>query len=317
MPVEAPTADGRVFAVVEVTSQISECSGAGGEHYVLAIDGTAQLAHAGGHAEYRKLAGFYVAELMMQPRTDEDHDRNPDSSRSGWCLDRLPRFDASALRLVPARDRAEAQRLLARIARSGMARPTFELGTHAARETIGVARVLDFRDGAVELEPIDGGVPAWVELPASNEPVLRGDPIVIASDAATAKPTRMFVADTIAGARAWGAAVRSHGWPPQPIVLVHGYALARWTAVGTVIADPRCGPTIAATEGRGSDFIAETLRAAAPANARIGETVLAVFVPRFAPDACGHTMRAVRVYRAPHGTDVEHGIPPGLTRLAE
>jgi hypothetical protein len=111
------------LAVVEVVQVFHECSGAGGEHYVLRIhDGRKppRLAHAGGHAVYLflsprlapKTPTFLVAELDVTAR--------PAPQSSGWCLDRLPAFDASARRLVRARSRADAERIRGRFAATGL-----------------------------------------------------------------------------------------------------------------------------------------------------------------------------------------------------
>lgn len=126
-PSTAPASATHV-AAVELSRTWSECSNAGGEHAAFAIGGTRKhvltMAHAGGHAEYfafggrsfappgpRAAGGWYVAELVMVARPDEDHDANPDSGVSGWCLDGMPRFVAEVVRLWPAADEAEARRL--------------------------------------------------------------------------------------------------------------------------------------------------------------------------------------------------------------
>ncbi|MBL8622289.1 MAG: hypothetical protein JNK64_13330 [Myxococcales bacterium] len=118
------------FAAVELSQTWSECSNAGGEHAAFAIGGSRmhvlRMAHAGGHAEYyefggrsfsppgpRAASGWFVAELIVAPRVDEDHDDNPDSGLAGWCLDGMPRFVAEVVRLWPAADEAEARRLAA------------------------------------------------------------------------------------------------------------------------------------------------------------------------------------------------------------
>ncbi len=120
----------RSLTVVELTRTWSECSNAGGEHAAFAIGGqrmhVLRMAHAGGHGEYhdfsdrsfsppgpRDASGWYVAELIMHARPDEDHDGNPDSSLAGWCLDGMPRFVAEVVRLWPAADEDEARRLAA------------------------------------------------------------------------------------------------------------------------------------------------------------------------------------------------------------
>ena len=67
-----------------------------------------------------KAPRFFVAELTWRGIADPDHDDNPDSSRAGWCLDRLPQYDAFASKLVRAADRADAEQRLARYAHDGM-----------------------------------------------------------------------------------------------------------------------------------------------------------------------------------------------------
>jgi hypothetical protein len=120
------------LAVVEVIQRFDECSGAGGEHFVLRIHdgGKPRLAHAGGHASYLGLLGtpqkprstFYVAELeLLEPP------RNPSSK--GWCLDRMPTFHADARRLVIAKSRADAEQLLVKLAAKGLPTPAPTWGT--------------------------------------------------------------------------------------------------------------------------------------------------------------------------------------------
>jgi hypothetical protein len=124
-PAFTPSRPDARLAALELDAEWSECSGAGGYHASLAIDGLAmhrlRYVHAGGHASYtrfgaarfgagkRPASGWFVGEIVLAGRTDEDHDRNPDSSRSGWCLDGMPRFDGQVLRLWPARDEADAR----------------------------------------------------------------------------------------------------------------------------------------------------------------------------------------------------------------
>jgi hypothetical protein len=316
-----PDADGRVLAIVEVQASVVECSNMGGIHYVLSIDGNTSVAHAGGHGDYRKLQGFYVAELRFKPRVDEDHDDSPDTSRGGWCLDSLPAFAASAMRLVPARDRADATRLLAELQRTGMPPTTIELAKTSIADTIGIARVREIKpDETVVLEPIAGSVPAWFVRPNYTANGLRrGDAIVIASDAKT-RPTRFFIADSTSAAYAWAAEIRAHGWPRSPEI-ADPFGQARWTVLGKVIAGEHdCGLLISGGTGHHSEFVMPTMLAPAPPQSKVGDTVIAVVVPRFTPDRCGNTVRATRVYRAQGVTDDElslHGIPSGLVPLVE
>ena len=306
-----------MYAVVEVTQRITECSGAGGEHYVLAIDEPGQprprLAHAGGHAVYLGLlptfaneqpaSRHYVAELVMRARGSEDNDGNPDSSRKGWCLDGLPEFDAIAYRLVRARDRTDAHRLLARIQHTGMAPPTTTIAPATGSETIGVARVTGAVNYQFTLQPIAGDVPTSIEWPKGPGALPQiGDALVVAS--AAGNLTRAFVADDVTTARRWADRIATHGWPPEPIVTSHvSVTTARWIAIATITHDA-CGLAITATSGGyGSNLIIEPMIAPAPPGVHEGERVLAMLMARVEPDACGRTMRAVRVYRTPADFD--------------
>ena len=124
-PVAHPPATGSVVVALELTGEWSECSGAGGYHASLAIGGLAMkrrsYVHAGGHASYarfgteqvgagqRPASGWFVGEVVLVARVDEDHDDNPDSTGSGWCLDGMPRFEGEVARLWSARDEADAR----------------------------------------------------------------------------------------------------------------------------------------------------------------------------------------------------------------
>jgi hypothetical protein len=337
-PVAAPVApkpdDGRVFAIVRVTQRIDECSGAGGEHYVLALDdGTRRLAHAGGHAvdldlipvygaprDPQQAAGRYmVAELILYPPRDPDADRNPDSSRAGWCLHRLPRFDASATRLLPATDAADARRLLDQVQRLGMPPSTVALAPASARDELAIARVIDIAPdlASLELASIEGRAPERLAMPAGEVPT-RGDIVVVATSAG--KPTRVLLPDDLASARRWAAEIRYDRWPVDPIMLPHALTTARWTTVATVTAGPgRCGPTLRAPNGYGSALLLP-LDSPAPAGAKLGDRLIAVMIARATRDACGHTARVVRAYRAPPGVTLDSFrgvIPPGLTPIVE
>jgi hypothetical protein len=134
------TAFGRTYAVVHIIERREECSGAGGEHYTLALDepGNApRVVHAGGHGIYLHLAGagplgrrdlpldasgeiasgYFVAEVALRdPPYDSTHDA------PGWCLSGLPAYAGSVLRLLPASDRDDARRQLTEIAVLGWRR---------------------------------------------------------------------------------------------------------------------------------------------------------------------------------------------------
>jgi hypothetical protein len=333
-PVAPKPDDGREFAIVRVTQRIDECSGAGGEHYVLALDdGTRRLAHAGGHAvdldlipvygvprDPQRAAGRYmVAELILYPPRDPDADGNPDSSRSGWCLDRLPRFAASATRLLPATDAADARRLLDQVQRLGMPPSTVALAPASARDEVAIARVIDIAPdlASLELESIEGWAPERIAMPTDRVPI-RGDVVVVATS--VGKPTRVLLPDDLASARRWAAEIRYDRWPVDPIVLPYALTTARWTTVATVIAGRgSCGPTIRAPHGYGSSLLLP-LDSPAPAGAKLGDRLIAVVIARATPDACGHTARVVRAYRAPPGVTLDSFrgvIPPGLSPIVE
>jgi hypothetical protein len=114
------------LAVVEVVQRFVECTGAGGEHYVLRIhDGRKppRYAHAGGHGSYlglldrtQRQPAFFLAELVDVPSSAND--RAP-------CLEKFPAYDAHARRLVRAKDAADAEKLRAR----GLPGPTPGWGT--------------------------------------------------------------------------------------------------------------------------------------------------------------------------------------------
>jgi len=129
-------------------------------------------------------------------------------------------------------------------------------------------------------------VPAWIELPFHTKDVpLAGDPLVIASQ--HAKPTRLLVAENVAHAKQWAAAIRTDGWPLDPLVL-DDIATRRWTAHGTVTSN-RCGHTIETDDDA---------KSAAPDGLTAGDNVIAVLTPRFTPDRCGRVTRVIRVHPA-------------------
>lgn len=142
--------EGRAYAAVTLLYRVDECSGAGGEHYVFAIDEGAgasaapRLAHGGGHAFYVGLIPgapvlldqgldrppvrpprHYVAELQLLPPPEPFPPTAPAPAPlrfpSGWCLDGLPtRVSAAVLAVVPANDLPGARRLLGEVAEGGM-----------------------------------------------------------------------------------------------------------------------------------------------------------------------------------------------------
>ncbi len=238
-----PAPDGHLFAIVRVIQRIEECSNAGGEHYVLELaDGTGRLAHVGGHAvriglidnafgihlqpsDPTKAPGrFIVAELTMNPPTDPDADGNPDSSRDGWCLSGLPKFAASAVRLLPARDLADAKRLLDRVQRLGMPPKPTDLAPDrppSPRDDIAIARITAVgtegtRVMLAQLEAVEGDPPARIPVSPFRSPH-PGDFVVIASSGKLT--TRYLLPNDLASARRWAADIRRDGWPIVPISL--------------------------------------------------------------------------------------------------
>lgn len=116
---------GKLYALVSVQAHFSECSNAGGEHYLLAVTQPGardpRTVHFGGHESYTALfAGdLFVAEIDARPRADEDHDGNPDSSVSGWCLSGIGKSGGEVTRLLEVTDEADATARLAAIAKDG------------------------------------------------------------------------------------------------------------------------------------------------------------------------------------------------------
>ncbi len=114
-----PTVPDGSLVVAEVVQRVDECSGLGGEHYVLRLhDGTRRTVHAGGHGARLDLIpfgstarAFVVAEIDLAPITFGD---------SGWCLNALPRhFDGRVHRIVRAADLREARAFLLQLVKDG------------------------------------------------------------------------------------------------------------------------------------------------------------------------------------------------------
>ena len=322
----APIALGgdRYLAVVSVAGLVDECSGAGGEHYTFAVDGSSTLLHGGGHAVYLHLVPawgpapptWFVAELALVPRVDEDRDGNPDSSRSGWCLDRLPRTDGEVLRLVAAVDRADARRTLAKVAATGLPRAHVTIGTPAATDALAIVRVRErLGNGEVAVDPVVGAAPAT--LAVGTLLTWTGDLLVVSLAGTTA--TRALLADDLADARRWYAAITAGGWPPavREVPWAGAARGARWTVVGRRAHDARCGDELRFGDGEGSQFVLRPGRAALPVGLTVTD-VAAVVVPQPA-DACGHTVRVVRAYAADArgGRWISSGLPVTTAAVLE
>jgi hypothetical protein len=299
--------DGRSYAVVQLRRHDSECSNAGGEHYQFEIDEPARaakrVAHGGGHGVQLDLVSrrghYFVAELMVSAPCDGSY-CDPGTTLDTWCIQ--PRtFDAEILRLLPAHDLESARQALAIVAERGLPPAAATLVAPTGRETIAVARV---RDGdrqrmQFHLEPIDGSAPATIGLESTRLRPHIGDFLVVAS--VGEQVTRVLLADDRAAALRWAEIVRGEGWPPEVILATHerNPAIARWTVFGLVVeGPPGCGLSI---EGRlpRADVGLSKLSAAAPPGMAVGDTAMAVVTLRFTDDACGHNLRAVRVYRNP------------------
>ena len=318
-PVTAP--DGRTFALVNLRQRFDECSGAGGEHYIFDVEVAAGKpalrGHAGGHAIHLGLLPhratatgdrWYVAEIAIAKRLSEDRDGNPDSSVRGWCLDRLPATQASIQRLIQVADRAKGHEVLARLATTGLPRAHAVVGSvkRPGVETQAIVRVVERIDRdktEFRIEAVDGTAPGVVDFGAL--PVWTGDLVVVAVDGRRASPvvTRALIADDLAEARRWKAAVAS-GWPPEAITAGWSgeYAVARWSAAGEVKRGSRgCGPEVVLSTWAGSSFQIEPPRVAAPAGTRAKDIVTGIVIPQPA-DRCGRVARFVRVYTTPGAT---------------
>ncbi len=296
----------------------------GGEHYVFEIDGERRLVHGGGHGEYPRLlpqfgaptTRWFVAEVIMVPPRSADADGNPDSSRAGWCLDRLPPFEGQALRLVPAAGRDDAQRLLATITATGLPRALVALAP-AAREDLAVVRITQHAEVAsgrrYQLEQVEGDAPAWFDVPVPPPSSSwltdvgfapwTGDLLVVATTGAGAKRTvtRAMVADDLADARRWAGVLRTTAWPPAWILAgpMGAFVGARWAAVGKVVKGRRgCGLELEIKTHDGTPFVLDPMRVAVPAGVARGNLVTAVVVPAD-QDRCGRVARVVRAYKTP------------------
>jgi hypothetical protein len=326
--------------VVHIIDWRQECSGAGGEHYTLQLDepGNApRVVHAGGHGRYLGLdrsgslgpwqqpllgasgpvgSGSFVAEVALR---DPPYDGNYDAP--GWCLSGMPAYAGRALRLLPASDRDDARRRLAEIAVLGMSPTTATIGTPTGKEQIAIARVIGPSSGSIPIAAIEGSVPRQLTLPDTAMATLStmpGDVYVIAS--VKGAITRVLLADDLASARAWAAAIRTSGWPPAPLVL----------SDETTRRDQVPGKVVAGKHGCGAMFVSDpifsvdgtnpglSLSARAPARTRPGDALTVLATKRFAPDPCGATLRVVRAYRTPPtGSFADTHFPIGAKLVFE
>ena len=88
------------------------------------------------------------------------------------------------------------------------------LRPYTGPETLGIARVINVSGRQVQLEPIRGEVPTWLDMPFHDRrnPML-GDRVVIAS--AHAKPTRVLITSSFDDAQRWASTIVDEGWPPD------------------------------------------------------------------------------------------------------
>ncbi len=298
----------RVLAVVSTSTRIEECSNAGGEHYI--FDSDVGTLHGGGHSVYLRLlptwgrevtTRWFVADVLLAPRTDEDHDDNPDSGVSGWCLDRLPRSDGTVLRVAPAADRDAAIALLDRIRDTGFPPPWAQLAAPQGDESIAIVRILQ-SDGAdsagttaYRVDTLRGAAPAMLAVPWA----WTGDLYVVAVDGA-GTATRAMAVEDVAAAEHWADLVERDGWPESTIIVPWVGELydARWAIVGHV-EDGDCGLVLVEDRREGSMFAPPPFVAAAPAGAAVGDTVTAVVAQTVPADACGATARVLRAWLTP------------------
>ena len=111
-----------MLAIVDVAMGGVECSGLGGNHFVLTLrDGSSRIVHAGGHGSQIELTGplgqgFAVAEILLIPTT-EDH------PGTGWCLPWLPRdYAGRARRVILATGELDAREIFDQVRRTGLPR---------------------------------------------------------------------------------------------------------------------------------------------------------------------------------------------------
>jgi hypothetical protein len=321
----------------------------GGNHFTFQIDepGKQRFAHGGGHGEYQVLGPIFV-EYVHVASAARDRGLSPKADASyyvaelwpgkldvrdqGQCLHLLPAYDFETTRLLPARDVDDARRLLAEVVARGM--PTVAFIDSERRGDLAVARVKRKIEtgrlslgrswieaaGRFSLEPVDGAAPKELVVPpeATYWPTV-GDWLVVES--ANGSVARLLVADDLASARRWAAAIRRDGWPPAPISVTPDGDLATSRLVmeaKVTDGEPGCGRDLIADLAATTRTILTMPRVAAPSGLALRDSVWAVVVARFGPDPCKRTARAVRVYRAPPGMpDHAYQMPSGLVPIVE
>lgn len=120
--------DDRRLVIGEVTQRVEECSGMGGEHYVIRLaDGSGRIVHAGGHGARLGLIpdGMPVRDTQFVVVELEPAGAHPTSSElminRGWCLDAMPeKVDGYAGRITRGGDLARARRMLGELEARGL-----------------------------------------------------------------------------------------------------------------------------------------------------------------------------------------------------
>ena len=189
-PVPVAPAPGS-FAIVTVVERTDEC---GGGFVMKTLDRKPeQRVLVRGRVQ---LDDLYVAELLP----------------AGDC-----NFDSRVDRVVAVPTMPEARRIVSQVRRTGFAN-TVVLRPYTGPETFGIARVIHVRGRQIQLEPIRGEVPAWLDMPFHDRrnPML-GDRVVIAS--AHAKPTRIVITNSFEDARRWESSIYAEGWPPDATLI--------------------------------------------------------------------------------------------------
>jgi hypothetical protein len=323
--------DGRVYAIVQLVGIAGEATNLGGNHFTFQLDepGKQRFAHGGGHGFYgpsllteRFAAAFYVRERGWVPQKAHYYvaELGPVTDKRDLrrdCLDCLPAYDFETYRVLPVRDVDDARRLLAQVVARGM--PPITVIVSKRRGDLAVVRVRR-RINEFSLEPVDGAASKELLLPVA-EPYtpLVGDLLVVEST--NGSVARLLVADDLASARRWAAAIRRDGWPAAAISVqpFDNLATSRFVMKAEVAdGEPGCGPDLVANVALAGQLQLAMPRVAAPPGLVLHDSLLAVVVARFAPDPCKRTARAVRVYHAPPGMpDHAYQVPSGLVPIVE
>jgi hypothetical protein len=136
-PAAPTTATHDSLAIGEVVMRLDECSGLGGEHYVIRLaDGSGRVVHAGGHGSRLDLIPAGMTAPGMTKPTFVVVELEPDGAHPtpselmiarGWCLDRMPaKLDGYVRRVVPGGGLGAARRVLAKLAVDGLPPPSTE-----------------------------------------------------------------------------------------------------------------------------------------------------------------------------------------------